>query len=337
MKAWVINNSFGHENLEIVERPAPSPGKEEVLVKIKAASLNFRDYLMVNGNYNPKQKLPLVPLSDGAGEIVEVGNNVSLFKTGDRVACLFAPYWMSGSPSHHELRSTLGGPLDGTLQEYIVLNQKSVVPLPGYLDYKEAATLPCAALTSWSSLVTYGKVKAGDSVLILGTGGVSIFALQIAKAAGCHTILTSGSNEKLEQGLALGADEIINYKEIPEWGKEVLKRTDRRGVDHVIEVGGAGTIEQSIIATKIDGSISLIGILAGKEKPINLLPMLMKNIKMQGIVVGHRSGLMDMLAAFDKHKIRPVIDRHFAFDEFPEALNHLASGSHFGKITIGLT
>jgi NADPH:quinone reductase-like Zn-dependent oxidoreductase len=336
VKAWTITNNFGIDNLEVVQRPMPSPGKNEVLLKLKAASLNFRDYLMVTGKYNPRQKLPLVPLSDGAGEIIEIGDQVTSLKVGEKVACLFAPHWMNGSPDHNELRSTLGGPLDGTMQEFMILNERSVVRVPDYLDFREAATLPCAALTSWSSLVTYGNIKAGDSVLILGTGGVSIFALQIAKALGCHTILTSGSHEKLQKALELGADEVINYKENPNWGKEVMKRTSRRGVDHVIEVGGAGTIEQSITATKIDGCISLIGILAGNEKPINLLPMLMKNIKMQGIVVGHKSGLIDMLKAFEKHTILPVIDKHFGFDELPDALNYLVSGNHFGKITIDL-
>lgn len=334
MLVWELQNKFGTENLVKKERPLPSPGKNEVLLKMKAASLNFRDHLMIEGKYNPKQKLPLVPLSDGAGEVVKLGEAVTEWEIGDRAACLFAPKWISGSPTHQELRTTLGGPLDGTLQEYMVLPADALVQIPDYLSYPEASTLPCAALTAWSALVTYGKLKPGDSVLVLGTGGVSIFALQIAKACGCHVILTSGDDEKLAIGSKLGADEIINYRTTPEWGKEVMHRTGRRGVDHVIEVGGAGTLEQSIQAVRIDGTISLIGILAGNAKSINLLPMLMKNICMQGIVVGHKSGFKDMVQAFEKNRIKPLIDKSFNFDDFIGALEHLRSGNHMGKITV---
>lgn len=325
---------WGIDNLKPNERDVPEINENQILVKMKAASLNFRDYLMIEGKYNPKQKLPLIPLSDGAGEVVETGSAVKGIKKGDRVAGQFAPRWVSGSPEHNELRTTLGGPLDGTLTEYRAFGAEEVVKVPDFLTYEEAATLPCAALTAWSSLVTYGNIKTGDTVLVLGTGGVSVFALQFARAAGAHVIATSSDDEKLARVKELGADEIINYKETPNWGSRVRKMTGLRGVDHIIEVGGASTLEQSLKAVRIDGTISLIGILGGSESSLNLLPIVMQNVKMQGIVVGSRKAFEDMNRAVEKHRIKPVVDKIFPFEESVEAVKYLRSQKHLGKIVI---
>jgi NADPH:quinone reductase-like Zn-dependent oxidoreductase len=240
MKALELQNNFGLENLKLIERPEPKlQNSNDVLIKIKATSLNFRDYLVVTGKYNPKFKLPFVPLSDGAGEVLEVGTSVTDFKVGDRVILQFAPKWLDGDATYEQSRYTLGGPLDGTLMEKKVYPDYALVKIPSYMSFEEAATLPCAALTSWSSLVTYGRIFPGDTVVVLGTGGVSIFALQIAKFHGAKVIVTSGSDEKLEQAKSLGADYVINYKTELEWGKKVKEITGS-GADHIIEVGGAG-------------------------------------------------------------------------------------------------
>lgn len=337
MKAFELQNNFGLENLKLIERPEPKlQNSNDVLIKIKATSLNFRDYLVVTGKYNPKFKLPFVPLSDGAGEVLDVGTSVTDFKVGDRVILQFAPKWLDGDATYEQSRYTLGGPLDGTLMEKKVYPDYALVKIPSYMSFEEAATLPCAALTSWSSLVTYGRIFPGDTVVVLGTGGVSIFALQIAKFHGAKVIVTSGSDEKLEQAKSLGADYVINYKTELEWGKKVKEITGS-GADHIIEVGGAGTLEQSIKAIRPFGQISLIGILAGGAKDLNLLPVLMNNIKLQGILVGSKAGLAAMCKAFEFHKTKPVIDRIFPFEESVQAIEYLKSGNHFGKIVISLS
>ncbi|TGK11989.1 NAD(P)-dependent alcohol dehydrogenase [Leptospira fletcheri] len=334
MKAARLN-AFGKENLSIVDLPDPGrPGRGEVLVRFRAASLNYRDILVVEGKYNPKFPIPLIPCSDGAGEILEVGEDVSEFRTGDKVNALFAPYWIDGPASKKELRTTLGGPLDGTLREFAILPSSGVVLAPSHLSYEEASTLPCAALTAWSSFFVENRVKPGDTVLIQGTGGVSLFALQFAKLAGATVCLTSSSDEKLSRGKELGADFGINYKRTPDWGDAVRKWTDGLGVDHVVEVGGAGTLEQSIRAVKLFGTIHLIGILAGSTKDLNLLPLVMNQIKVQGIVVGSRNSFLAMNRAVQSAGLKPVIDRTFSLQESKEALEYLQSGSHFGKIVI---
>ena len=334
MKKVVINGNFGIENLEIQEQESDSVLPHEIQIKLSAASLNYRDLLMVKGEYNPRQKLPLVPCSDGAGTVTAVGSAVSRFRIGDRVMPVFAQTWQAGSPTLNEIRSTLGGPLDGTLRQNICVPEYSAVKIPAHLSFNEAATLPCAALTAWSALFEYGNLQAGQSVLILGTGGVSVFALQFAKLAGAKTIITSSSSEKLQMMQKLGADHIINYNEKKDWGKEVRKLTGNVGVDYVIEVGGAGTLEQSIRSVRVDGTISLIGILAGRAPELNLLPVLMQNVRIQGILVGSRRAFENMNDAIEMNKLTPLVDRVFPFEEHKEAFLYLQSQKHMGKVVI---
>ena len=334
MRAWEIAGSFGLDNLRLTERADEEPGPREVKIGISARSLNFRDLLMAKGKYNPRQPLPLVPLSDGAGEVVAVGSGVERVKVGERVMPIFAQRWIAGAPTKTELRSTLGGPLDGTLREAMICSEESVVRTPSHLDDGEASTLPCAALTAWSALVTQGHLAPGETVLVQGTGGVSIFALQLAKILGARVIATSSSDEKLEKARELGADETINYRSTPEWGKAARALCGGEGVDHVVEVGGAGTLDQSIRAIKPGGTISLIGILAGGAAPVNLTPVLMQNVRIQGVLVGHRESFDAMCRAIEHHRLRPVIDRVFPFAEAREAFDYLASQKHVGKVCI---
>ncbi len=337
MKRFEIQSGFGVENLKLAEAPEPAAAHGEVVVRLRAASLNYRDHLTVIGQYNPRYKLPLVPGSDGAGEVIGVGPGVTGYKIGDRVMSCFALDWISGTPNLKQVRnSSLGGPLDGTLTEMRAFPEKSLVSIPDYMSYEEAATLPCAALTAWSALVTEATVVPGQTVVVLGTGGVSIFALQFAKMLGARVIVTSSSDEKLEQAKKLGADDVINYRQKPQWSKEVRRITDMEGADHIIEVGGAGTLEESLKAVKFFGHISLIGILAGSAKDLNLLPILMQNVRMQGILVGSRDGLAAMTRAMALHRMKPVIDRTFSFDRTGEALEYLAHGKHFGKVCISI-
>lgn len=334
MRAMAIENNFGVENLHLVERPVVDPGPGEVRLRMLTASLNYRDWLMVQGFYNPRQPLPLIPCSDGVGLVEAVGEGVERVAPGDRVATLFAQRWISGRPTVEKLRSTLGGPFDGTLAQHMVLSAEGVVPVPEHLSDEEAATLPCAALTAWSALVTEGQVKAGDTVLLLGTGGVSIFALQIAQLCGCRVIITSSSDEKLERARALGAWQGINYRSTQRWGKKVLELTEGRGADHVVEVGGAGTLEQSLTAAAFGGTVSLIGVLSGGSADVGIISALMKQLRLQGILVGHREGFEAMNRAFTAASLKPVVDRVLPFEEAPEALRQMAEGSHFGKICL---
>lgn len=333
MKAYELQ-SFGIENLKQVDRPDVEPGPGEVLVAIKSTSLNYRDYLTVIGEYNPRQKMPLIPLCDGAGEVIAVGAGVKRLKVGDRVASNFAQDWVSGQPNISQLRTSLGGPLDGCLVEQRIFPEYAPVKLPDYLSYEEASTLPCAAVTAWSAMMQAGT-KAGDTVLVLGTGGVSIFALQFAKMQGAQVIVTSSSDEKIARAKGLGADHSINYRTKPNWSKEVRRITRMAGADHVIEVGGTGTLEHSIMSTKLFGHISLIGVLAGGgAAPVNMTPVLMQNIRVQGILVGGRDSFEEMLRAMQQHTMQPVIDRVFDFNDAPAAFEYLAAGKHFGKVCI---
>ena len=336
MRVFEIQGSFGLENLRLAERPDPEPGPGQVLLDMRAMSLNYRDLLMVRGHYNPRQPLPLIPCSDGVGEIVALGEGVSNLEVGDRVATCFFQTWNGGPPTGDKIRGTLGGPLDGTLEERMVAEADGVVRLPEYLTDVEAATLPCAAVTAWSSLVEEGSVTAGDVVLLQGTGGVSIFALQIAKMLGADVVITSSSEHKLERAREMGAAETVNYVDDAGWGKTVRKLTGGRGVDHVVEVGGAGTLEQSLRAVRVGGEVSVIGVLSGISSEINIIPILMQQIRLQGILVGSRESFETMLRAFAAHRIGPVIDRVFPFEEAPQAFAHMASGEHFGKICISV-
>jgi NADPH:quinone reductase-like Zn-dependent oxidoreductase len=275
--------------------------------------------------------LPLIPCSDGAGVVEAVGPGVTRWQIWDRVCGLFAQDWLGGPPTSAKIKTTLGGPLDGTLCTHRVFPESGLIASPDHLTDEEASTLPCAALTAWSSLVTHGNVTAGDTVLLLGTGGVSIFALQLARAMGARVVVTSSSDEKLARARDMGADATVNYKEHPDWHQEVLARVGP--VDHVVEVGGAGTFDRSVRSVKVGGTISLIGVLAGPRE-VNLTRVLMHNIRVQGILVGHAEGFAAMNRALEANDIHPIIDRRFTFDEASDALHHLASGQHFGKVVI---
>jgi NADPH:quinone reductase-like Zn-dependent oxidoreductase len=336
VRAVEIRGSFGLDNLAFVERPDPRPGHGQVLVRLRAVSLNYRDLLTVEGKYNPKQKLPLIPCSDGAGEVVEIGEGVTRVAPGDRVCTVFAPKWLAGAPTREKLRSTLGGPLDGTLAELAVFDQEGLVKFPDHLSHEEAATLPCAAVTAWSALVTEGGVTGGDTVLVLGTGGVSLFALQFAKLLGARVIATSSRDDKLARAREMGAAEGINYRETPEWGMRVKELTDGTGVDHVVEVGGAGTLQQSLRSVRFGGTISLIGNLAGTKTELLLTQVFMQNVRLNGILVGHRESFEAMNRAIVLHGLRPVIDRVFPFEDARAAFDHMAAGDHFGKICLKL-
>ena len=335
MKAIVIQGAFGLDSLTQVDLPDPTPVRDQIVIRMRAASLNYRDLLTVTGIYNPRQPLPLVPFSDGVGEVIAVGPEATRFKVGDRVCPIFAQEWIEGEATMDKLKTTLGGPLPGVLSEMFVTRETGVVKVPDFLSDAEAAGLPCAAVTAYNALFMTGKVTAGDTVLVQGTGGVSIFALQFAKMVGARVIATSSSDAKLERAKALGAWQTINYKTTPDWDKRALDLTDKNGVDHIVEVGGAGTLARSMRAVRVAGTISVIGILAGASQDMNVLPMLMKHIRVQGIMVGSRSMFEAMNRAIEANQIRPVIDeRTFAFTETREALQYMASGGHVGKIVV---
>jgi len=336
MKAYELQHDFGLENLKLVDRPEPrNPGPGDVLIKVKAVSLNYRDLMTVDGTYNTKQPLPLTPCSDAVGEVVEIGSEVSRFKVGDRVSPIFCQRWISGKPTREKLRSSLGGPLQGTLSEIMVVNEKGLVAVPEYLTDEEAATLPCAAVTAWNALVEQGGVKSDDTVLVQGGGGVSLFALQIAKAAGAKVIAISASEEKLERLSKLGADEVL--KRTPGWGGQVKTLTQGDGVDVIVEVGGAESIGESLQAVGIGGIIVLIGVASGGLAQVRLPAIFMRYVRMQGIVVGSREMFEDMGQLFEQARIHPVIDRVFDFDQALEAFHHFAKGSHFGKVCLRLS
>ncbi|OJH34075.1 zinc-dependent alcohol dehydrogenase family protein [Cystobacter ferrugineus] len=334
MNAYEIRDGFGLDKLVRCERPDPRPGPFQVRVRVKATSLNYRDLMMVRGQYNPKQKLPLIPNSDGAGVVDAVGPGVTRVKVGDRVMGLFAQNWLAGEPTRASHAQTLGGPLDGALSDTMLLHEDGAVPTPAYLSDEEAATLPCAAVTAWSALVTQGALKAGDTVLLQGTGGVSLFGLQIARMMGARVLLTSSRDDKLERARALGAHECINYVSTPDWDKAARTLTGGVGVDHVVEVGGAGTLERSLRAVRTGGTVSVIGVLSGGAGAVPVTPILMNNLRVQGIFVGHRQSFEALNRAFTLHGVRPVVDRVFPFAEARAAFEYLQSGAHFGKVVI---
>ncbi len=334
MKAMCIHQLGDFDGLRIEERPDPRPGPGQVRVRVRAAALNYRDLLIVKGIYSRNLPLPLVPLSDGAGEVVEVGSGVTRFAVGARVAGIFMQTWLSGAITETNGKSALGGAIDGMLAEQVVLNEDGLVAVPDHLSFEEASTLPCAAVTAWNGLIE-ACLRPGETVLTLGTGGVSLFALQIARMAGAHVIATSSSDEKLERAKQLGASDGINYKTTQEWDKKVRELTGGVGVDHVVEVGGAGTLPRSLKAVRTGGHISLIGVLAGGAE-CNPTPVLMKAVRLQGVFVGSRAMFEAMNRAFTTHKIHPVIDCVFGFEQARAAYEHLESGAHFGKIVIRL-
>jgi len=334
VKVIELRETFDLNHVVMGERPDPEPGPGQLLLRIRAASLNYRDWLTVRGLYNPKQALPLVLCSDGVGEVMATGEGVERVKVGQRVVPAFAQSWISGRPTKSKLGSTLGGPLDGTLTQFMVVDAEGVVAVPEHLNDEEAATLPCAGVTAWNALTTPEPVRAGETVLVQGTGGVAIYALQLAQLCGARVIVTSSSDEKLERARALGAWKTLNYTSEPEWGKRARQLTDGIGVDRVIEVGGAGTLAQSLAAVRPGGQISLIGVLAGGESKLNIVPVLMQQIRIQGILVGSRELLESLVHAVGVHEMRPAISRIFPFEDARAALEHMASGAHFGKICV---
>jgi len=333
MQAYRLHAFEGPDALRLEELPSPRPGFGQVLVRIRAVSLNYRDLLVAQGVYNPRLRLPLIPLSDGAGEVIALGEGCTRFRVGDRVAANFMPAWIAGPIDDSAARSALGGEADGLLAEEVVLPEAGLVRLPSHLTFEEAATLPCAGLTAWNAMFVAAACKPGETVLVQGTGGVSIFALQFARMAGARVIATSKSDQKLQRLKDLGASAGINYQSNPNWDDEVRALTDGDGVDLVIEVGGAGTLARSIRSVKRGGFIAVIGILSGPGE-INPLPILMRTVRLQGIFVGSRTMFEDMIRAVSVHGLRPVVDRVFAFGQAAEAMRHLASGTHFGKVVI---
>lgn len=334
MKAVELRDGFGLDNLHVADRPDPQPGVGQVLLKMKAWSLNFRDLMMVTGRYNPRLKLPVVPLSDGVGEVVGVGPGVSRVKVGQRVAGCFMQAWLAGELTDAASRSALGGGGPGMLAEQVVLSEDGVVTVPDHLTDEEAATLPCAALTAWNALFEAGDLRPGQTVLVQGTGGVSLFAWQFASLAGARVIVTSSSDEKLQRLASLGgAGGVINYKTTPAWEDKARELTVGVGVDHVVEVGGAGTLAKSFKAVRTGGTISLIGVLTGAGQ-VDPIPVLMKGIRVQGIFVGSRAMFEAMNRAIALHRMKPIVDRVFGFTEIKAALAHLESGGHFGKVCL---
>jgi NADPH:quinone reductase-like Zn-dependent oxidoreductase len=335
VKVFELQGGFGLDHLAVAERPVPVPGPNEVLVKMRAVSLNSRDLGVIGGFYYPDLKFPLIPVSDGVGEVAAVGEQVARFRTGDRVSGTFSQRWVSGEPTGEWLDGLLGAPLDGMLAEYAVLHEDGLVHVPEHLSDAEAACLPCAGVTAWHAVVTKGRIRAGDTVVVQGTGGVALFALQFAKLQGARVIVLSGSEEKRERVLKLGADHFISSKETPEWDEEVRRLTHGRGADHIVELIGAATLNRSVAACRFGGQISLIGLLSGHEVGnFQLVPAFQKGIRLQGINVGNRDMFEAMNRAIALHRLRPVIDREFLFAQSLDAFRYMEHGSPFGKVCI---
>jgi NADPH:quinone reductase-like Zn-dependent oxidoreductase len=326
--------AFGLDHLKRAERLAPEPGADEVMIRLRAVSLNYRDLLVVQGKYNPRMTLPRVPLSDGAGEVVSVGAEVTAWKPGDRVVVSFFPAWLDGDLSAAKSASALGGDVDGVLREFATFHADALLSIPAHLSFEQAATLPCAAVTAWNGLFVSGFLQPGQTLLLQGTGGVSLFGLQFGRMAGATIILISSSDAKLERARSMGAHHTINYRTEPEWGKRVLELTEGRGVDLTLEVGGAGTLSKTLRATGYAGHVSLIGVLSGIAGEVQIGHILHKSLTVRGIYVGSRAMFEAMNDAITQHRLEPVIDRIFSFDESPDAFRRLESAQHFGKIVV---
>ncbi len=336
MQAWRIS-TFGIDQLEQVTLPDPTPQRGQILIRVHAVSLNYRDLMVVQGRYNPKMRLPRIPCSDGAGEVIAVGEGVTRVQPGDRVAGIFMQNWIDGEPDAAKIKGALGGDIDGMLAEFVVLREDGVVPIPEHLSYEEAATLPCAGVTAWNALTEAGNVRAGDGVLIQGTGGVSIFALQLAKLLGARVLGTSSSDAKLERARQLGLDAGVNYRQREDWDAWVLEQTGGRGVDLVVEVGGAATFMRSIAAIRIGGAVAQIGVLTESSQGIVISRLLHRQVRLRGIYVGSRSHFEKMNQAITQHRLKPVVDQVFSFHEVPAALRRMESGNHFGKLVVRVT
>lgn len=332
MRVWQIS-SFGIDSLEFAERPHPEPGPGQVVVKVHAISYNYRDLLMVKGVYNPKLKLPRIPCSDGAGEVSAIGPGVTMWKPGDRVAGIFMQNWQDGPPTPEKVKGALGGDIDGMLAEYVLLEETGLVGIPEHLSYQEGATLPCAAVTAWNAL-SAADLKPGGTVLIQGTGGVSIFALQFARLKGARVLGISGNNEKLERAYDLGLDAGINYRDTPDWDRWALEQSGD-GVDLVVEVGGVGTLPRSLRALKMGGTIAQVGVLTGPGEALPLPAILHKQARIRGIYVGSRQDFLDMNKAITLTQLRPV-GEDFPWAHAPQVLARMEDGSHFGKLVMSV-
>ncbi|MCP4874816.1 MAG: NAD(P)-dependent alcohol dehydrogenase [Gammaproteobacteria bacterium] len=332
MRAYEIVSDRGVDALALNERQTPTPGNGEILVAMRASAINYRDLSTIEDPLPRSIFYPRIPNSDGAGEVIGVGAGVTRFKKGDRVAGCFFQNWSDGRISGAAMASAMGGAIDGVLAETVLLEESGSVHIPAHMSFEEAATLPCAGLTAWNCLIEQGRLKAGDTVLLLGTGGVSIYGLQIAKMMGARVIITSSSDEKLERARDLGADELINYRQKPDWGARVLEMTDGSGVDVTIETGGGGTLERTMEATRVGGTISLIGVLTGGT--INPTTVMRKSIRLQGVYVGSRRMFEDMNAAFALNRIHPVVDQKFEFEEARSAYHAMRAAGHFGKLVV---
>ena len=323
------------EHLKLASRPEPKPGPGQVLLRMKAASLNYRDLVVPMRGYGLRTgTLPLIPVSDGVGEVVEIGAGVTRAGAGDRVCPLFAQAWISGEPTPERLSQSLGGPVDGVMAEYMLLSEEGVCKVPAHLTDEQAASLPCAALTAWSAIVTHDNLGPGSRVLVQGTGGVALFALQFAKLRGAHVTLISSSDGKIARAKALGADAAINYLKTPEWYKATRDITGGSGYDHILELGGEKTLPQSLRCIRPGGMLSMIGVLSGAMLSAPLGLVVTRQVRLQGITVGNRDGFEAMLRAIGQHKLVPVTDKVFAFEELKEAMAYLKSGAHFGKVCI---
>lgn len=339
MQAYHLEQPGSVDGLLLREHPAPQPGPGQVLVRVFASALNYRDLMVLRGYaVGPALKPAVVPLSDGAGEVVEVGEGVGRFRPGDRVAAIFRQNWLAGEFTHEGGGADLGAALDGMLAEYVVLHEEGLVRLPPHLSYEEGATLACAGVTAWNAVVGKGRTVAGDTVLVQGSGGVSLFALQFAKALGARVIATTSSDHKAERLRALGADQVVNYNATPDWDAEVLRLTEGRGADVVVEVGGAGTLPKSVAAARVGGRVVLVGLLTQGRDTATVselfLSLFLRDITLSSVHVGSRQDFEAMNRAIAQNGLHPTIDRRFPFAAAPDAFRYLESGAHFGKVVI---
>ncbi len=335
MRVFQIEDEWGFDHLRLSTRPDPRPAAGEVMLRMKAASLNYRDLVVPERGYGQYTgTLPLIPISDGVGEVVEVGAGVTRVRVGDRACPSFMQRWIGGELNLDRITGSLGGPIDGVMADFMVLPEDGVSVVPAHLTDEQAATLPCAALTAWSALVTEGRLRAGDRLLVQGTGGVALFALQFAKLAGAHVTVISSSDDKLARAKALGADAGINYVAEPEWAKASRAITGGAGFDHILELGGERTLPQSLRCIRPGGTISMIGVLSGGTMSASLGLVVTRQVRLQGITVGSRDGFEAMLRAIGQHRLEPVVDRVFAFERLKDAMAHLKAGAHFGKVCI---